>query len=226
MPFPSPGIGHENRSRAETRRRRGAGAGKTRRDRERRQAEIIHRPREAREPLDHRFGVGAVADIAFGDGGSRRRRNGRQHDIDTCGRCKISRQRRAAPAHRLEIRHPRYRKAILQPHQHLRAVILRALDHPSLVEGGGFGSEHQLARRGELALVRQFDRHDLCALALQRRHRLIENARGVRVEIVDIERGRHADRQSLQGPARRRHVIRHRAADGGGIVGVRTCHQA
>ena len=73
-------------------------------------------------------------------------------------------KRRTAPAHRLEIGHAGNRKPVLQPHQDLRAVILRPLDHPALVEGGGFGGEHDLAGRGELALVRQFDLDDLGAL--------------------------------------------------------------
>ena len=89
----------------------------------------------------------------------------------------MRRQRRPAPAHRLEIADARYRKPVLQPHQNLRPVVLRALDQPALVKGGGFDGENQLARRGELALVRQFDLDHIGALAFEDGNRFVEKPR-------------------------------------------------
>ena len=195
-------------------------------NRQRRQTEIIDRAGEARQPLDHGFGVGAVADIALGNGGRRDRRHRRDHGIDAGHRRKMRRQRRAAPAHRFEIGDAGDRKPVLQPHQDLRAVILRTLDQPALVERGGFDGEHQLAGRGELALVRQFDLNDIGALALEHRDRLVEDAGDFGIEIVDIERRGHADGQAFDRLARRGHVIRHRPGDRGRIVGIRARHQA
>ena len=165
--------------------------------RERGQAEIIDRAGKPRQSLDHGFGAGAVADIAFGNGGSGDRRHRCDHGIDAGNGCEVRRQCRAAPAHRFEIGHAGYREPILQSHQDLRSVILRALDQPSLVKRGRFDGENQLTCRGELALIRQFDLNDVCALTLQDGDRLVEYARDFRIEIVDIEGGRHADAQTL-----------------------------
>ena len=97
--------------------------------------------------------------------GAGNRRDRRDHRIDAGDRGEMRRQRRTAPAHRFEIGHRGDREPVLQPHQDLRAVILRPLDHPSLVEGGRFDGENQLAGGSELTLVRQFDLDDFGALA-------------------------------------------------------------
>jgi len=121
----------------------------------------------------------------------------RDHGVDAGSGREIGRQRRTAPAHRFEIGHGRDRQPVLQPHQDLRAIILRPFDQPSLVEGGCLGRKHELAGRGKLALVGQFDLNDACALSLQDRNRLIENPRDFGIEIVDIERGGHADGEAF-----------------------------
>ena len=89
-----------------------------------------------------------------------------------------------------------------------------------------FDGENQLTRRGELALVRQFDLNDISALALQHRNGFVENTRHLRIEIVNIKSGRHADRETLDRLPRRRHVIRHRPGDRGGVFRVRARHQS
>ena len=61
------------------------------------------------------------------------------------------------------------------------------------MKGGGFDRENQLAGRGELALVRQFDLDDVGALALEDGDRLVEDLGDFGIEIVDIEGGGHAD---------------------------------
>ena len=204
---------------------RQAVVGKTRGNRKRRQSEIVDRAREPGHPLDHRFRVVAVADIALGDGRRRHRRDRRDHRIGAVDGREVGRQRRTAPAHRFQIGHGRYRQSVLQPHEHLRAVILRPFDHPSPVEGGGLGREHELAGRGELALVGQFDLDDLGAFLLEHRQGLVEHARDLGIEIVDVERGGHADPQSLDRLLRRGHVIRHRQGRRGRIFGVGARHQ-
>src|SRR5205814_1607325 len=78
----------------------------------------------------------------------------RDHRIGSFDGSEVGGQRRATPAHRLEIGHGGYRQSGLQPHQDLRAIILRPFDHPALVEGSRLGREHALAGRGELALIR------------------------------------------------------------------------
>ena len=224
-------FGHpvrENRSRAGTPRRsassigfiegaadqlhadRQAAAGEAGGNRKRRQAEIIDRAGEARQPLDHGFGVEAVADIALGNGRRRHRRDRRDHRIGAGDRREVGGERRTAPAHRFEIGHGGNGEPVLQPHQDLRAVILRPLDHPALVEGGGFGREHELAGGGELALVRQFDLDDLGALFLEGGDGLVEHPRHLGIEIVDIEGGGHADLEALERACGRGHVVRHR----------------
>ena len=54
--------------------------------------------------------------------------------------------------------------------------------------------------RGKLALVRQFDLNDVGTLALENRHGIIDDARDLGIEIVDVEGCGDADGQALDRP--------------------------
>ena len=138
------------------------------RDRERRQAEVVHRPRESGQPLNDRFGIGAVADVAFDDGRRRHRCGRREHGIEALDGGEVLGECCAAPAHRFEVSHGWDRQPVLQAHQHLRPIFLRPFDHPRLVECRGLDGEHDLAGAGEAALLGQRDPGDGCAFATTR----------------------------------------------------------
>src|SRR3954454_4974138 len=125
-----------------------ASARESGRDRERRQAEIIYRARKPGQPLDNGFRIRASTDVALDDGRSGDRRHGRDHGVDARDGGVMRSQRRTAPAHRFNIGDRRNRKPVLQPHQNLRAVILRPFDQPTLVKCGGFDGENKLTCRG------------------------------------------------------------------------------
>jgi len=134
--------------------------GEARGNRKRRQAEVIDRSGKLGDPLDHGSRVETVADIALSN---RRRRHCATgtSTASVAGDCgKIRCQRRTSPAHRLEIGHGRDRETVLQPHQHLRAVIAAARSSNACVKRRLRSQAHELAGGGKLALVGQLDRDD------------------------------------------------------------------
>ena len=158
------------------------------RDHQHRQAEIVHRPHEARDRLDHGSRLRAAADIGFVDRRRRRARGRRDDDIDVADRREMRRRApaRASAAPR-DIR-PRCRRARSRagcaPAAHSRRRACAATARGSWSPRRRARSARRPRPRSGRAARPSRSWRRACATSSMR---VVERRRDVGLEIVDIE---------------------------------------
>jgi len=169
------------------------------RNRKRRQAEIIDRPvnRVSRWIRDSASGL--LADIALGNGRAATGATGADHRIDaaTAARCADNAEPRSASLRDRSRRGLQARSASA-----CRTCARNPADarSASACETAASTARNQLTARGELALVWKFRPGQFSALTVSRRNAFRrEIAPHFRIEVVNIERGGHADREAFDG---------------------------